>query len=829
MHLLTKVVPEVGACVPPRGQERDFGCSPSWIWEGSSNPSSEGNAKPERQMKTKLNDEDTNVDDCVESNVILGFGSNAVGLFSPPRVKSSISDWGELGSASLVLENGSRTKVESPPSRLAQVLSPPPPPFWEAGRGDSGGSTRSAFQNHVRVPVSSRTPSRYPRSSGPNKTYPPGSRNRFPSDAMVTGGMHVRTPDRRTVRGLRELSGEEQHIELRLPPPDVLPRIDEEKREKRHKPPEAAATGAGVNDLNNLSPGSFPSVSGIQSCSSTAGSLSPRTEVLSDSGFPAVCGDYDIVCALEWRLGSDGINEMEAGKTKMDGKGYGNDLGGVGAVDGFHSSRRLSVVSVDGSDNGSESECAGLGGRVGRFTRADVSQDQDTQHGSRYPSLSCSTPGSCADADVDANPQTPVAGSFSAILPRSRCSSRPSDHGSVFGSRRRRHAKDRTMGDVLSPGSRSHLRTVPSLPFTPSEAVLYTYDARAFQDNTKLNYNTSRNASRVIQADEHVHADTQEFDVLRFSSSSPSISISAPASPSLSAPRNLLLGRDRLDEDKDSEAGGSGLMTHLPLNRELRSLMKTDMKSDSDTRPRLNGGADVARLKCDAAGPLTSQFINNRGDSDGSVLRHVDGIEQRDMGGLEHGALGSLGLGGRVSPGSGSVSVSGVSGDSAAGSLFTPVLGGWSYFDDDDIRSITVPGSRTASIQPRSIDRGDREGSEECGLLKSLLESSDPWGLMKKAALGLPSPTPSKIERREKRKEEDVVRVRGSLGRRGVGYVTPPSMDALLGMAGSCGEVEVEVEGCRDDDEDLYEVLDFRSSQPRTDHSSFRSDMQGWC
>ena len=58
-------------------------------------------------------------------------------------------------------------------------------------------------------------------------------------------------------------------------------------------------------------------------------------------------------------------------------------------------------------------------------------------------------------------------------------------------------------------------------------------------------------------------------------------------------------------------------------------------------------------------------------------------------------------------------------------------------------------------------------------------------------------------------------------GRRGVGYVTPPSMDALLGVVGSGDEVEMEdIEEGGGDNDDSQEILDFRSSQPRTDRFS---------
>jgi len=81
-------------------------------------------------------------------------------------------------------------------------------------------------------------------------------------DVMV--GMNARTPDRRVVAGLRRVPGEEQRVDFRLSPANVQTRIDDDKREERHKPPKAAAVGVGGSNPDNISPRSFPSDSGIQ-------------------------------------------------------------------------------------------------------------------------------------------------------------------------------------------------------------------------------------------------------------------------------------------------------------------------------------------------------------------------------------------------------------------------------------------------------------------------------------------------------------------------------------------------------------------------------------
>ena len=833
--LVVGCAPEIEACVPPRGQKRDSECIPGW----SSNPNSEGNANPERQIKADLGECDTNVGGGIKSNVNLGFGSKTVGP-SSPRVKNSISDLDVFGLAGPVLGKRSRTEVETPLSKLTLVLSPPPSLFSQTDEGDSvhGGGTRSAFQDHVRVPDSSRTPSRYPGASSrsqPKRSSPLRSHSGLQNGAVdATNGMNARSPGRGGVGGLRKVSGEEQRVEFRLSPTDVQPHIDGDEQEKRRELPRAATIEVGASDLNNLPPGSFPSDSGIRSCSPTVSSLSPRTEASFGPSVSEVHSDRDIGCTLRWRLRQDGLNEMGTGKMKMEAGECGNHLGGVGSMHGYHQIRQLSAASVDGLEDGDEFDCPRLGSaldRVERSSRTDVSQGRGTPS-SRCASLSCPIHGFCADADVESGSRDPPVGSCSTILPSSgyRYSGLSSDRGSVFGSHLRRHVKSRTVDDVQSPGFGSHSGIrhqtsmsspfkafIPSFPSTPLEEVPYTYDARVFHDNTGLN--TSGNSSWPIQTHEHVRANTQEFDTLRFSSSSPSILVSGSASPSVSVPSNPLWdGKDKLDETADSDTGdpGPGLVGR-PFNGELRSYMKTDMTSDSSTRTGLNGGANRALLDSNAQGRPLTPFIN--GD-DGNVSRRVDGIERRDMGGLGHESLELLDRCGRAAPVSASISGS-VPWVSAAGSLFSPALGTRPHSDEEDIWLPASLDSGTRSIQSRSADRGEEGELEECGLLKSLLESSDPWGLMKKKVLDLPSPTPSEVERRGKREQEDTVIVRGSLGRRGVGYVTPPSMDALLRVVDLDGEVEMKgVEEGGGGDEDSQEILDFQSSQPCTGHFS---------
>ena len=820
--------PRIRSRVPPRGHKRDFGCALGW----SSNPDSGGNAKPERQTKTNLDDYDTNVDGRTEPNVNLGFGSKTVGSSSPPRAKNSISDCDVSGLASPVLGKRSRTEVETPSSKLAPSF------FSRMDEGDSarGGGARSVFQDHVRVPNSSRTPSRYRRSSSRSKlkrSSPCRSHARLPSNIVMgavdaTGGMNARTPDRRCVGGLPEVSGGEQRVESRSSPADVQPHFDEDEQENQRELPKAGGAGVGVSDLN----GSFPSDPGIRSSLPTAGALSSQMDVLSGSGISDDHGDQDAGRALRWKLRREGLNEMTAGKVEKCAGECRNQVDGFESMDGYRPNRTSSVVSVDdGLDDGEGFDCAGLGGgsyHMECFTRTDASQDQDAPY-SRFSRFSYSTPGFCADADVETGSRGSPVGSCSTIHPRSRYrySGLSSDRGSVSGSPLRRHVKDRTVGSALSPGSRSRPRTrrrtsipgpfrttTPSLPVAQLAQVPHIYDVHALQDNT------DGNSSWLIQPQGNVHADTQEFDTLRFSSSSPSTSISGAALQSASGPSNLLLDdKDKPDETADIEAGssGPGFIGHPPFNGELRNYMKTDMTPDSSTSTGLGGGTDGTQFKYVAPGrPLTS-FINNRANDDGSVLRHVDEIEGRDMGGLEHESLGPLNHHGRASPLSGSVSgfVSHVSGVSAVGSLFHPAFGTKPHSDEEGTRSPASSDSRSVSVQSRSIDHGDGGEPEECGLLKSLLESSDPWGLMRKKVLNLPSPTSSDVKRRSKREEEQTVVMRGSLGRRGVGYVTPPSMGALLGEADLNEEVGM---GEVEEGEDSQEILDFRSSQPRTAH-----------
>ena len=814
--------------MPPRGQKRDFGYAPDCVWERSSNPN------PEGKMKTDLNEDGTNVNGGVQPNINLGFGSETVGSFSSPRVNSSISDWGEFGLASPIPGMGPRVEVETPPSRLALVLSPPPASvFRETGEGDSvgGGGTRSAFQPHVRVLDLSRSPSRYPRSVprfGLKRTSPLRSHGSLAGGAVMGAvdameGVNIRPPGRRGVRGLRTISDEEQHVEFRFSHADLQPHAGEDNREKRHNPPESPVW-SGPSDLNRLSPGSPLSGPGVQIHSPTAGSLSPRTEVLLDSGFLAVREGYDTDCTLRRRFRPDRLNEIGTGKKKTGAGGTVNELGGVGFVNGCHPAGRLSVISVDGG----EVDCAGLGdtsGQVERCAQADASQDWDSL--SSRCSSSRSTPGSCAGPNFDPGSRGPPVDSFSTAFARSRYSCLSSDRGSVLDPHIQHLVTGRTMGDVLSPGSRFHLpihhqtpisgslkALIPSFPSITPKADPRTREARALRDNTELN--AIQSTAWSIQTHKHVHSRSQEFDLLRFSSSSPSRTISTPgASPSISTPSHLFSNKDKLDEDRYNETAGSrpGLIGRLPLGTELRSQMEAGVTQGSNTRTGLNGDTEGGLLN---RGALASKFINNRGDGYGRGLRRVNGIERGDMGGVPvyEPHLGSLDLDGRASLGS----ASGVSGVSVAGSLQAPSLVTGPHLCDGDTQSTAPPDSRATLVQSRSTDQ---EEPEECGLLKSLLESSDPWGLMRKTVLNLPSPTPSEVERRGKRDEEDVVRVKEGFGRRGVGYVTPPSMDALLGVVGSGDEVEMEdIEEGGGDNDDSQEILDFRSSQPRTDRFS---------
>ena len=600
----------IGVGVPPRGRQRDFGYTPDWIRERSPNPNPEGNAKPGRGTKMDLSEDDTNVNGVVQSNVHLGFGSRTVGPFSPPRVKSSISDWDEFELARTGVGKGSRTEVETPPSKLALALSPRPSLFREM-------DTRSVSRAHVRVPDVRR------------------------------------------------------HAKFRFSPTEVRPLTHDDRQEKRDDPPQAV----GPSDSDSLSLGSPASDSGMRSCSTTAGSLSSRTELFPGSGPSEIRDGYDGTArALRRRLGSDGLHEMGAGKMKMGGGGSENELGGMGFMNGHHQGRRLSMNSIDDVDNGGEFDWTGLGGLSGRVERCawvDSSQDWDAL------SSRCSS----ADANVGSGSQSPAIGTPTAVLPRSRYSALSSDRGSALGSRLWHRVGGQSMGDVLSsPGSRSHLVPhqtrisgslevfTPSVHLTSPEAVSFTHGARVPRDNTELN--AYQSTSWLAQTHENVHPHARDFDTLRFSSSSPSRSISVSASPSIPVPCHLLMDEDKQNEDRDSEAGryGPGLVGRLPLNAELGSDMKVNMTPKSNTRTELNGNAERALLDRDILAPLTSNLINNRGDGDGNLSRHVD----RDMGGLGGKKLGPLNLGGRASPLSISAFV--VSGIYAADFIYLPQL-----------------------------------------------------------------------------------------------------------------------------------------------------------
>ena len=781
-------------------------------------------------MKPDLDENGTNVNGGVESNVNIGFGSKTVGSFSPPRVENLISDRDEFALTDPVMRNKSKTDEEIPPSKLALVLSPPPLHFVETDEGDIAhdGGTRSALSNHVRIRDPSRTPSpaRSLSRSGVGNFFTPRSHSSLSrvsvavdvADAM--DGANPRTPDRR-YSGLRDDSDEEGRIDSLFSPTNVRSRIDDDgQHELRRELPNAAAAGMRVDHQRNPSTVSTPSNSQKRSCSPTARSLSPRTEVLSVSRFSMGRCDKDIASAFRRGMRSDRLNEIVAGKEACVGR-RGNEMGGVEDMGGCCSSR-LSVVTDDGSEDGREELCC-----------PGVSQDLDAR--SRCSSPSYFASGSCADARVDSGTRCLPAGSYPTVLPGSRYPS-SSYRWSTFGTRHGQHATGRLMDDKLSPNPYSRFRDFHRTPIPgslkaaapahlsrPIEAASFTYDAGASRDNTQLNTHT--NASWSIQTKEHVHPDTQDFDTLRFSSSSPSVLMPAT---SISAPRNLHL--DGSDDDKDGYVEGSrpGFNERFTFNGELRTDMKDNMMPNPNMGTVLSGGADGAVLSRDSLGYLpASKVINNRYDG-GGILRHVEGIQHRDMGGFDSDNVGPFGLRGRASQIPGSLIVAGVSGVSAAGSLFRRALRTGAGFYDEDVE-IRLPidfGVKTPAIQPRSIDRhggGEGEG-RECGLLESLLESSDPWGLMRRKVLGLASPTPEEIERSERRGDEDEVMVSGSLGRRGVGYSTPPSAGSAPQMADLNGEMEmVEVEGCRPDDDDVENsqgILDFQSSQPRAIHSS---------
>ena len=82
------------------------------------------------------------------------------------------------------------------------------------------------------------------------------------------------------------------------------------------------------------------------------------------------------------------------------------------------------------------------------------------------------------------------------------------------------------------------------------------------------------------------------------------------------------------------------------------------------------------------------------------------------------------------------------------------------HSDEEDTRSSDSLGSSTTLIQPRLIYHGEEEELEECGLLKFLLESSDPWGFTEKV-LNLPLPMPPEAGRGNEKEQEDMVTARG--------------------------------------------------------------------
>ena len=103
-------------------------------------------------------------------------------------------------------------------------------------------------------------------------------------------------------------------------------------------------------------------------------------------------------------------------------------------------------------------------------------------------------------------------------------------------------------------------------------------------------------------------------------------------------------------------------------------------------------------------------------------------------------------------------------------------------------------------------------------IAEPLLESSDPCGLMRKKVLNL-SPDAFRSREEEQKGAGGYGSCEREFGRGGVGYVTPPSVDTLLGMVDLGGEVEMkELEECGGDDEDSQEILNFHSFQPRTSH-----------
>ena len=235
---------------PPRGQKRDFGCAPAWC----SNLDSESNVGPE-SVEVGLDGYDTNVGGVIESDVNLGLGSWTVDSPSPPRVQNSISDRGLFGVASPILGKRTRTEVETPPSKLALVLSPPSLFFTQIDGGDSvnGVGTRSAPKDRVRVPDPSRIMSRYTTISSRSerkRSRRPSSHGSSLTDAVksvvgTTNVVNARTPDRPGVEGLRDVSGKVQHVEDRSSLADVQSSNGEDGPEQRRESPRAATVGAG--------------------------------------------------------------------------------------------------------------------------------------------------------------------------------------------------------------------------------------------------------------------------------------------------------------------------------------------------------------------------------------------------------------------------------------------------------------------------------------------------------------------------------------------------------------------------------------------------------
>lgn len=355
--------------MPPQGRTRDPRRKPGWGRGRGSSPSSEGSIGPERQEK--MNEDDTNVYGAVEPNANLEFGSETVHPFTPPRVKKSISDWDDFGSMSPIMRNKPRTEAEIPPSALALVSTPPPSHFREMDQGDpvDESGTRSPGRDHVRVCDLPRTPSRYVRNSsrlGVGISFTSRSHSGLSSvnttmDMVdVVDGVRARSSDRR-VGGLRKVSGEEQRAQFRYSPVNThlcIGRV--EGQGNRRELPKTAHVGVGANHPD-LSLKSLLSDSEVRSCSPTAGSLSPRTEVSSGSRFSApVLDNKNATPAPRWRLRSDGLNEMMAGKTRVC----------AGVVDGCQPNGQLSVAGIDGLDDGEEELC--WAGRTEPFTRADA-------------------------------------------------------------------------------------------------------------------------------------------------------------------------------------------------------------------------------------------------------------------------------------------------------------------------------------------------------------------------------------------------------------------------------------------------------------------------